>query len=70
MGSTMINSLLKIEKIGQQLLRGGISLYLVSLAYFTFSNTSPEHSISTQNVLVAGILIVIVFLLLFHYKNR
>lgn len=65
----MVNRLLKIEKIGQQLLRGGIALYLASIVYFTFSIPRSTGLAQLHTGLISLLLIGILFLLLFHYKN-
>jgi hypothetical protein len=65
----MIDRLLKIEKIGKQLLRGGIALYLASIVFFSFGNVRTGGVDGIGLGLVAFLLIVIILLLLFHYKN-
>lgn len=65
----MVNKLLKIEKTGKQLLRGGIAIYLASIVFFTFSLSGPSVMVQVQNGLVTTLLVGILFLLLFHYKN-
>jgi hypothetical protein len=64
-----INNLLKIEKIGKQLLRGGIALYLASIVFFSLANIRTSGFVGFQTGLLALVLILIIFLLLFHYKN-
>jgi hypothetical protein len=64
-----INNLLKIEKIGKQLLRGGIALYLLSIVFFSFGNINTSGFGGLQTGLLALVLIVIILMLLFHYKN-
>ncbi len=65
----MVNRLLKIEKIGQQLLRGGIAFYLASIVFFTFGIPRSPSTTQLQTSLIALVLVGILFLLLFHYKN-
>jgi uncharacterized membrane protein YkgB len=64
-----INNLLKVEKIGKQLLRGGIALYLASIVFFSLSNMGTEGFVGLQIGLLALVLIFIIFMLLFHYKK-
>ncbi|WP_373493677.1 hypothetical protein [Aquiflexum sp.] len=65
----MIDNLLKIEKIGKQLLRGGIAIYLASIIFFTLGNIKSMELAQIQTGLVGMLLFGLIFLLLFHYKN-
>ncbi|SMD45332.1 hypothetical protein SAMN00777080_3981 [Aquiflexum balticum DSM 16537] len=65
----MIDNLLKIEKIGKQLLRGGIALYLASIIFFTLGNIKSAEAVQLHTGLVGMLLFGLIFLLLFHYKN-
>jgi membrane-bound ClpP family serine protease len=65
----MIDNLLKIEKIGKQLLRGGIAIYLVSIVFFTLGSPKSAGLAQFQTGLVGILLLGIIFMLLFHYKN-
>lgn len=65
----MLDKLLKIEKIGKQLLRGGIALYLASIVFFTMGNPNSAAFAHIQTGLVAVFLVGIIFMLMFHYKN-
>ena len=65
----MIDNLLKIEKIGKQLLRGGIAIYLASIVFFTLGSPKAAGLAQFQTGLVGILLIGIIFMLLFHYKN-
>jgi hypothetical protein len=65
----MIDNLLKIEKIGKQLLRGGIALYLASIIFFTIGNVKPTELAQLHTGLVGMLLFGLIIMLLFHYKN-
>lgn len=65
----MIDNLLKIEKIGKQLLRGGIALYLASIIFFTLGNVRAAEFAQLNAGLVGMLLFGLIILLLFHYKN-
>jgi hypothetical protein len=65
----MIDNLLKIEKIGKQLLRGGIALYLASIIFFTLGSIKTLEAVQVHTGLVGMLLFGLIFLLLFHYKN-
>lgn len=65
----MIDNLLKIEKIGKQLLRSGIALYLASIIFFTLGNVRAAEFAQLNAGLVGMLLFGLIILLLFHYKN-
>ena len=65
----ILDNLLKIEKIGKQLLRGGIAIYLASIIFFTLGNVKSAESVQLNTGLVATLLFGLIFMLLFHYKN-
>ncbi|WP_373524189.1 hypothetical protein [Aquiflexum sp.] len=65
----MIDNLLKIEKIGKQLLRGGIAIYLASIIFFTLGNIKGTELAQLHTGLVGMLLFGLIFMLMFHYKN-
>ena len=65
----IIDNLLKIEKIGKQLLRGGIAIYLASIIFFTLGNIKSAEAVQLNAGLVGMLLLGLIFMLLFHYKN-
>ncbi|MFD2035932.1 hypothetical protein ACFSKL_14100 [Belliella marina] len=66
--NTMIDNILKIEKIGKKLLRFGMVAYFLFIGTLQFSNGIGGGGSLIQNLLLLILLLVTSTLLLLHFK--